>query len=59
MPPTEKLISTLREMQLSKLREKFATCSVNLLKSLKEEFDRRYYVTGEDSIDDIRYDILV
>jgi NAD-dependent DNA ligase len=59
MSTYERLISQLNKITIVKLREKLSTCSPRLLKALKNECDRRYYTTGEETLEDLRYDILV
>ena len=59
MSDYNQIIAAFNKMNVGKLRDKFTTCSLKLLKSMKNEFDNRYYTTGEESIDDLRYDILV
>ena len=53
------VISGFNQMKLSKFREKMGTCSLELLHKLKLEFDNRYYNTGEETIEDLKYDILI
>lgn len=59
MSDYNQIISVFNKMNVAKLRDKFTTCSLKLLKSMKNEFDNRYYCTGEETLDDLRYDILV
>lgn len=56
---SDDLIRKLNALSLPKFRETLIPYVDSYLLSLKEECDRRYYVTGEDTLDDIRYDILV
>jgi len=55
----DEVISGFNEMKLGKFREKMSSCSLELLHKLKLEFDNRYYNTGEETIEDLKYDILV
>jgi len=53
------VIAGLNAMKLNKFREKMSVCSLHLLHKLKLEFDNRYYNTGEETIDDLKFDILI
>lgn len=53
------VITGLNAMKLGKFREKMSSCSLHLLQKLKLEFDNRYYNTGEETIDDLKYDVLI
>jgi len=54
-----KIISHFNKINISRLRDKLSSCSSKLLKALKNECDNRYYNTGEETLEDLRYDILV
>lgn len=53
------VVSAFNQMKLAKFREKMSSCSLELLKKLKLEFDNRYYNTGEETVEDLKYDILI
>ena len=55
----EKIIAKYNSMELSKFQEAISKLSIDILKKLKANFDNRYYNTGEETIDDIRYDIFL
>ena len=55
----DKVISSFCQMKLALFREKMSTASVDLLRKLKQEFDNRYYNTGEETVDDLKYDVFI
>lgn len=55
----EKLIVSLNKLKPAEFREKASLRSVKLLKELKLECDKRYYITGQETLEDLKYDILI
>jgi DNA ligase (NAD+) len=53
------LVESLNGMKMTEFREKLKSSSVDILLAWKEEFDNRYYNTGQNTIDDLKYDILL
>jgi NAD-dependent DNA ligase len=55
----DKLIQKYNSLNISKYREELVKLPIDMMKKLKKQFDNRYYNTGEDTIDDLRYDIFI
>lgn len=55
----ETIISKYNSLNVSSFKEKVEKLPLETLKKLKNEFDNRYFNTGEETIDDLRYDIFV
>lgn len=55
----DKAVDAFCAMNVLQFREKMCRATVSILRKLKCEFDNRYYNTGETTIDDLKYDILV
>ncbi len=55
----EKIILTFSKLKLAEFREKLTLFSLKLLQTLKTECDKRYYITGEETFEDLKYDILI
>lgn len=53
------IVKSLNEMKMTEFKEKLQTISFDTLFSWKTEFDNRYYNTGEETIEDLKYDFLV
>ncbi len=52
------LVQDLNKMTMSQYKEKIQSQSEDLLFSWKKEFDNRYYNTGQETISDMKYDML-
>ena len=55
----DKIISMYNSLEISKFKERISKLGLDTLKKLKRNFDNRYFNTGEDTVDDLRYDLLV
>ena len=55
----DKIIEVYNALDISTFRENISNLKPEDMKKLKNDFDNRYYNTGEDTIEDLKYDIFI
>ena len=55
----DKIIEEYNSLDISAFRESISNLKPDDMKKLKNDFDNRYYNTGEDTIEDLKYDIFI